>query len=72
MNIKTAINEILATGVNQRQLAAMVGCEPPTIHNLLFDKQKHTRLELGLAILEVHKNLMRKVARDNRKNELLT
>ena len=70
MNIKTAIQEILANGITQSDLAAMVGCESPTIHNLIYDKQKHTRAELGIAILEVHAKLMRKVARDKRKNAL--
>ena len=70
MDIKTAIKEILESGINQAELARMVGCESPTIHNLIFDKQKHTRLELGMAILAVHSKLMRKVARDKRKNEL--
>ena len=72
MDIKTAIKEILESGINQSELARMVGCESPTIHNLIFDKQKHTRLELGIAIFDVHKKLMRKVAREKRKNELLT
>ena len=70
MNIKTAIQEILANGITQSELAAMVGCESPTIHNLLFDKQKHTRMELGIEILAVHRNLMRKVKKDKRKNDL--
>ena len=68
MTLKDTIKEILANGISQTELAIIVGCESPTIHNLVYEKQKHTRLELGMAIFAVHKKLMRKVAREKRNN----
>jgi predicted transcriptional regulator len=60
MDIQQTVKEILGTGLTQTEVADIVNCSQATISDLATGKQTTTELQLGLRILELHKERTRK------------
>ncbi len=49
------INELLASGVTKTELAQAVGLTPPSIPDILLQRQKSVRWEVGNKLLHLHR-----------------
>lgn len=49
------ITELLAAGMSKTEIARTVGLTPPSIPDILQQRQKSVRWEVGNALLQLHR-----------------
>lgn len=54
MDCKTIIEDLLAKGISQAQIARAVGLSPPSIIDLTSGRQRSVKWEVGDALLRLH------------------
>ena len=64
MNWKNTISDLQKAGLTQVQIAQVCGCTQSTVSELLNDESKVPRYPVGVALLELHKKTMRRVAKN--------
>jgi|GEM_PF-7037081 len=60
MDIQTAVKELVDAGWSENRIAEAVGhgTKQPTINRIKLGKTKHPRYELGVLIVELHKQVV--------------
>lgn len=62
MNWKLLIKELLDSGMTQVEIANFIGVKQPSIVDILQDRVKSVRWDMGDKILKLHKKIKRKAA----------